>query len=265
MLRSESHHDSEPAAEAPHIPRTSAHTRKRSNTGPRPVPVIPTSYRNFSGANIPSREGPKTANPTGWSNTGIPSAGMNVSSLRGEELSLANVHESLSRRRTEDAIATGGFSTGMVSPALRSGFSTVASGNFFDALGSRNGSVAASSASGMGSGTVRMEAFVDHERHGLPQVSSMSRGGGGMMSPPLRSAPLPPLQPPPTSIFGVHGNANTGSQAPSGYSSEAAAGSKKQRGSYRTRQGWKKESSYWGAKEKQQEQSVRGGDPFEGF
>ena len=48
--------EEEDAAEPPHVPRTSAHTRKRSITGPRPVPPVPGSFRRDSSNTMPSRD-----------------------------------------------------------------------------------------------------------------------------------------------------------------------------------------------------------------
>lgn len=168
--------EEEDAAEPPHVPRTSAHTRKRSITGPRPVPPVPGSFRSHSSNTMLSKDSLRDAE----------------AEVNGDPSMIHSRHSSSSKNAlSENGALVGG---GGGSP------------NFFDAVG-----------------TIRMEAFVDRSvkhfgrehknRSGLAsELVAGKRGVGEMYTP---------------------------------YAAEE--GKKPGRNSYRTRQGRKKDLSYWGA------------------
>ncbi|MCJ1383730.1 hypothetical protein MMC17_006844 [Xylographa soralifera] len=181
----------EEAAEPPLVPRFAAHTRHRSNTGPKPVP--PNSYRAFPTISKSSNRSLTAASPDtsgyAWSNA--------------ERPGLGSMHSSFPRRMRGDSSTY---------------TSEVETGNFFDAVG-----------------TVRMEAFVDRTRgvendYVRTQSARDERSGSRQHERPEEEEKRPP------------------------------------RNSYRTRQGRKKDMSYWGAShEINRIESVFLKDPFEGF
>ncbi|MCJ1434754.1 hypothetical protein MMC27_004124 [Xylographa pallens] len=181
----------EEAAEPPLVPRFAAHTRHRSNTGPKPVP--PNSYRAFPTISKSSNRSLTTASPDthgyAWSNS--------------DRSRLGSMHSSLPRRMRGDSSTY---------------TNEVEMGNFFDAVG-----------------TVRMEAFVDRTRgvendYVRTQSARDERSGSRQHDRLEEEEKRPP------------------------------------RSSYRTRQGRKKDMSYWGAS--QESNKIEGvflKDPFEGF
>lgn len=113
------------AADPPSVPRYGTHNRKRSNTAPRAPP--PSAFRSFSShATLPSNYSVHTANS---SDIYAPSS-FGASGLISGQSSIS--------RRTSEA----------------SGPSSIATNNFFDAVG-----------------TIRMEAFID-------RVDPTTQGGG---------------------------------------------------------------------------------------
>ncbi|MCJ1285713.1 hypothetical protein MMC26_005054 [Xylographa opegraphella] len=181
----------EEAAEPPLVPRFAAHTRHRSNTGPKPAPS--NSYRAFPTISKSSNRSFTAASYDtsvyAWSNS--------------ERPGLGSMHSSVPRRTHGDSST---FT------------SDVETANFFDAMG-----------------TVRMEAFVDRTRgmendYVRTQRARDERSGSRQHERPEEEWKRPP------------------------------------RNSYRTRQGRKKDMSYWGAN--QEVNRAEDGflkDPFEGF
>lgn len=168
--------EEEDAAEPPHVPRTLAHTRKRSITGPRAVPPIPGSSRSLSSNTMASKENVKNSELEANGDSFL---------IHGQRSSVSKI--TLSENGAP--VSGGGGSP-----------------NFFDAVG-----------------TIRMEAFVDRtvkhlgrehrNRSGLAsELLAAQRGSGDVYRPYV-----------------------------------AEEGKKPGRNSYRTRQGRKKDLSYWGA------------------
>ncbi|MCJ1389830.1 hypothetical protein MMC18_002687 [Xylographa bjoerkii] len=181
----------EEAAEPPLVPRFAAHTRHRSNTGPKSIP--PNSYRAF----------PTISKSSNRSLTAASSDTHGYASSNVERPGLGSMHSSFPRRMRGDSSTH---------------TSEVETGNFFDAVG-----------------TVRMEAFVDRTR-GIENdyVRTLSardeRSGSRQYERPQDEERRPP------------------------------------RNSYRTRQGRKKDMSYWGTShEVNRIEAVFSKDPFEGF
>ncbi|MCJ1397869.1 hypothetical protein MMC11_001065 [Xylographa trunciseda] len=181
----------EEAAEAPLVPRFAAHTRHRSNTGPKPIPQ--TSYRAF----------PTISKSANRSLTAASSDTYGYASSNAERPGIGSMHSSFPRRMRGDSSTHA---------------SEVETGNFFDAVG-----------------TVRMEAFVDRTRgaendYVRTQSARDERSESRQYERPMEEEKRPP------------------------------------RSSYRTRQGRKKDMSYWGAShEVNRIEAVFSKDPFEGF
>ncbi|KAL9116600.1 MAG: hypothetical protein Q9187_006874, partial [Circinaria calcarea] len=168
--------EEEDAAEPPHVPRTLAHTRKRSITGPRAVPHIPGSFRIQSSNTMPSKDSAKNSELE----------------ASGDSFLIHSQRSSVSKNTVSENGA----------PVSGDGGSP----NFFDAVG-----------------TIRMEAFVDRT---VKYLGREHRNRSGLASELLAAQ---------QGLGDVYRP----------YAAEE--GKKPGRNSYRTRQGRKKDLSYWGA------------------
>ena len=151
------------AAEAPHVPRTSSHNRKRSSTGPsgsRPGPHSSSSTGFLSGAAMTSTRSLKTpVTSSAFKDHSAPSIFGRAGGLRPGG---SNSNPSTMRRVSENDAAPP-----PIHPNPHHHGSHGLRNNFFDAVG-----------------TVRMEAFVDDSRdlHAFGGGSKERRGGRDMVA-----------------------------------------------------------------------------------
>lgn len=192
-------YEDQEAADAPNVPRTSNqtshHTRKRSNTAPRPPPTSFKTYpflgsaslsRQSTSAGSSSIDHPTQPYSATSVNTGTSSVGHPSMTTAG---GIQSTRSSMSRRTS-----------------LSSGQQAQAMNNYFDNLG-----------------TMRMEAFISRQDHS-DSIENGSNNGRHR-----------------------HYHARGTGAMGSGSTSTGGTGTMRSRSSYRTRQGRKKDMSYWGA------------------
>ena len=216
------------AALPPSIPRFSQHSRKRSNTAPRPPP---SSFRSFSqkdSASLPRQSNSYSQSVTTGSDRGVytPSLGMRSGQA--------------SRRGSEASATTG--------PAISRIPSASQINNYFENIGL--------------AGTMKMDAFIENNSANNANHNANSHSHNTNNTNNTNTSHNH------TANFG-----KVGVVGPTPSAANPGLPPIRPKGSYRTRQGWKKDIGYWGGGEHGDDEPVEMtlerfrsmGDPFRGF